>query len=79
MDKVGAYEAKTHLPRLLDEVSRGKKIIITKHGVPIAILCPYDHNKQYASVATIDKLKRFRENKKLNGLNLKTMIETGRD
>ena len=34
MDQVGAYEAKTHLPRLLERVRRGERIVITKHGVP---------------------------------------------
>jgi len=37
---IGAYEAKTHLPRLLDEVARGETITITKHGVPVARLVP---------------------------------------
>jgi prevent-host-death family protein len=37
--EVGAYEAKTHLTRLLDEVAAtGKTIVITKHGVPVARL-----------------------------------------
>ena len=38
MKTVGAYEAKTHLPRLLDEVEAGGSITITKHGRPIARL-----------------------------------------
>ena len=40
MRSIGAYEAKTHLPRLLDEVAKGERITITKHGVPVAILVP---------------------------------------
>ncbi len=79
MGEVGAYEAKTHLPKLLDKVSRGEKIIITRHGVPVAILAPYDDRNKYASSKTIEELKRFRRNKKLQGLDLKTLIETGRD
>ena len=39
-EHVGAYEAKTHLPRLLDEVERGESITITKHGRAIARLVP---------------------------------------
>ena len=38
MKTVGSYEAKTHLPRLLDEVAAGETITITKHGVPVATL-----------------------------------------
>lgn len=37
---VGAYEAKTHLPRLLDQVERGESVTITKHGRPVARLVP---------------------------------------
>jgi prevent-host-death family protein len=37
---IGAYDAKTHLPRLLDEVERGESITITEHGRPVARLVP---------------------------------------
>ncbi len=37
---VGSFEAKTHLPKLLERVARGEKITITKHGKPIAMLVP---------------------------------------
>ena len=40
MRTIGAYEAKTHLPRLLDEVAGGAIITITKHGQPVAVLVP---------------------------------------
>ncbi len=38
MPTIGAYEAKTHLPRLLDEVEQGASYTITKHGRPVARL-----------------------------------------
>ena len=37
---VGAYEAKTHLAALLDQVERGERITITRHGRPVAVLMP---------------------------------------
>jgi len=40
METVGAYEAKTHLPKLLDRVQRGESITITRHGRPVAMLVP---------------------------------------
>ncbi|MBW1670479.1 MAG: type II toxin-antitoxin system prevent-host-death family antitoxin, partial [Deltaproteobacteria bacterium] len=40
METVGAYEAKTHLPKLLKRVFKGERITITKHGVPVAELQP---------------------------------------
>ncbi len=38
--EVGAFEAKTHLSRLLDEVAGGETIYITKHGKRVAELRP---------------------------------------
>ena len=41
MRQVGAYEAKTNLPRLLDEVAaNGEPIAITKHGASSKLLPP---------------------------------------
>jgi prevent-host-death family protein len=39
-ETVGAFEAKTHLSRLLADVERGKIITITRRGVPVAVLAP---------------------------------------
>ena len=41
-ETVGAFEAKTHLSRLLEDVARGKIVTITKHGRPVAVLAPPD-------------------------------------
>jgi prevent-host-death family protein len=44
--EVQASEAKTHLPRLLDEVERGETIIITRHGRRIARIVPEADRQQ---------------------------------
>jgi prevent-host-death family protein len=36
MEKVDADEAKTYFPILLERVTNGERITITKHGVPVA-------------------------------------------
>lgn len=36
MKQVGVYDAKTQLPRLLDEVERGETVTIRGHGKPVA-------------------------------------------
>ena len=41
MAEIGAYQAKTHLPRLLERVQQGERFVITKHGRPIAELVPF--------------------------------------
>ena len=38
--EVGAFEAKTHLSRLLDEVEKGQLIFITRHGRRVAEMVP---------------------------------------
>ena len=45
MTSVGAFDAKTHLNSLLERVSQGETIQITRRGVPIAKLVPVDTPK----------------------------------
>lgn len=40
MKSVGAYEAKTKLAELLDQVERGRTIVITRHARNVARLVP---------------------------------------
>lgn len=40
VETVGVYQAKTHLPRLIERVRRGETITITRHGRPVAMLVP---------------------------------------
>jgi prevent-host-death family protein len=39
-EEIGAFEAKTHLSSLLEQVRQGKSFYITKHGKRIAELRP---------------------------------------
>ncbi len=78
MKTVGSYEAKTHLPKLLDEVKNGEQITITKHGVPVAVLQPVKPEKRRKISSVIADLKDFRSKNKLAGLSIREMIEEGR-
>ncbi|MAA52055.1 MAG: hypothetical protein CMJ41_03285 [Phycisphaerae bacterium] len=40
MEHIGSFEAKTHLPRILDRIQQGESLIITRHGRPVAQLTP---------------------------------------
>ena len=40
MKTVNVHEAKTHLSRLLERVSKGEEIVIAKAGKPVARLIP---------------------------------------
>lgn len=78
METVGAYEAKTHLPKLLARVIKGERITITKHGVPVAVLQPPLPLRKTEPRRVIAELRKFREKHTLKGLSIRDMIEEGR-
>jgi prevent-host-death family protein len=78
METVGVYQAKTHLPKLLERVMKGDRITITKHGVPIAVLQPFEPDKHIDIRSVILDILKFREKNKLPGLSIREMIEEGR-
>ena len=78
MEEVGAYEAKTHLPKLLERVMKGERITITKHGMPVAVLQPPDSQGTTDIKSVIDALRKFRRKHRLEGLSVRKMIEEGR-
>lgn len=78
MKTVGSYEAKTHLPRLLEEVRRGAEITITRHGVPVARLVPFAGHKVRDAAEVIAELKEARKGTFLNGDSIAEMKALGR-
>ena len=77
---IGAYEAKTHLARLLDEVAQGETITITKHGVPVAMLVPPPGARRTDLAEVIEGWERYRreQNIRLEGQSIRELIEEGR-
>jgi len=78
MVSIGSYEAKTHLPSLLERVAKGEQITITRHGVPIARLMPIEPQSAGDLQAVIAQLRQFRKGRKRGRLSLRKMIEEGR-
>jgi prevent-host-death family protein len=78
VETVGAYEAKTHLPKLLKRVLKGERITITKHGIPVAVLQPPDPAKKVDARSVIVELRKFRDKHSLGGTSIRDMIEEGR-
>ncbi len=80
MRTVGAFEAKTHLARLLDEVEHGATITITRHGRPVALLSPADRpdRRKIAELIRSWEEYRDREGISLDGLSIDEMIAEGR-
>jgi prevent-host-death family protein len=74
---IGAYEAKTHLPALLERVAQGERFTITKHGRPVARLVPIECTDPDRRREAIERLKLFREGQSLD-LPVKQLIGEGR-
>ncbi len=77
MKRIGAYEAKTQLPRLLDEVERGETITITRHGRPVARLVPVEGGRRSVD-EVIAAIREFRKGNRLDGVTVRELIEEGR-
>ena len=73
MERIGAYEAKTHLPRLLDRVAQGESLTITRHGKPVAKLVPMDDPREEAAQA-VARLRQLR--REIRGVPLEEVMKT---
>jgi prevent-host-death family protein len=60
MTTVTAYEAKTHLPRLIRAAERGETVIITRHGKPVAQLGPVQDQRCEDVAEVSERMKRAR-------------------
>lgn len=79
MKTIGAFEAKTHLSALLERVSKGETITITRHGVPAARLVPIEEPARRMMHATlVERMRDLRARVKPDTISVKEMIEEGR-
>jgi len=78
MRSVGAFEAKTHLAALLDAVSAGEQITMTRHGRPVARLVPPVSEVQASVAEMIAGLRRFSQGQTLGGLSIAELRDLGR-
>lgn len=78
MKTVGAFEAKTHLSSLLEEVAGGEEILITRHGRPLARLVPVNSNGRERRIEAIARLRSFAAGRRLNGLSVQELRDEGR-
>ena len=76
---VNAYDAKTHLSRLLQAVESGETFVINRHGKPVARLIPPEASAP-AAEAVEALLGEFRALRRQLGapMDLRAMVEEGR-
>ena len=60
MRTIGAFEAKTHLSRLLDAVERGETITITKRNRPVARLVPPETADRQRAITAVENIRQLR-------------------
>jgi prevent-host-death family protein len=79
MDSVGAFEAKTHLSDLLDRVSQGETITITRHGVPAAMLVPVEETgSKPTHQEVVEGMRALRKRIKPDSMSVREMVHEGR-
>jgi prevent-host-death family protein len=84
MAKVTAFEAKTRFGELLDRVSRGEEVVITRHDRPVARLVPEgvprldDVRRAVDGLRALQDRIRRRSKAKLTDREVRSAIEEGR-
>jgi prevent-host-death family protein len=81
MTEVGSFEAKTHLPQLLERVARGERILITRRGKPVAMLVPPPAESRPDVRRVVKAMLAFRDQEGPTlgaGLTLRDLVEEGR-
>lgn len=80
---VGAFEAKTKFSELLEQVSQGAEITITKHEKPVAKLVPIERPSRVELAELFRQMDEFRAKHPLNPkglekLSYRDLIDGGR-
>lgn len=78
MKTVGAFEAKTHLNELLNRVSKGETIRITRRGILIAKLVPSAEGESKDLKKVVREIREIRQGASLGGVTLRELIDEGR-
>ncbi len=78
MKTVGASEARSHFSRLLERVANGARIVITRHGTPVARLVPFAKPDSERARRAISRLKASRKGRRLGGLSWKDLRDEAR-
>ena len=83
---VTALEAKTRFGKLLERVSRGEEIVVTRHDRPVARIIPADRSDMRGVHAAVEGLREVRRaiasrrarRPVLTDAQVKTLIDEGR-
>ena len=76
-EPVSAYDAKTHLPKLLERAAHGERFVITRHGKPVAQLIPFEGGDAAAIAEAIAKVASVRARLARKGVSLADALQGG--
>ena len=74
MREIGAYEAKTHLPKLLEQVEKGERFIITRHGRAVAELAPVGARSESDVRRALKDLRSLRDELARRGVHMTDLL-----
>ena len=74
MTSIGAYDAKTHLPKLLERVEKGERFVITRHGRPVAELIPVAARDKAAIARAIAEVRAVRQRLARRGVRVRDVL-----
>jgi prevent-host-death family protein len=78
LSTVGLSYAETHLSALLERVTQGEEITITKHGVPVALLVPAANRRKKDPKKVAERIRALRRGARLEGVTIRQLLEEGR-
>lgn len=78
MERIGLHEAKTHLSKIVSQVSEGHEFTITRRGIPVAKLIPVSKSSEESIKQAFESAKKLRETLTLDGLSIRDLMEEGR-
>ena len=77
--EIGAYEAKTRLPELLQQVKAGRQFTITNRGKAIADLVPSQKSVPKDKAAAIERFRKFMQTNPVRAkMDIAQLIKEGR-
>ena len=79
MTSISFYDARTHFSELLDQVARGKTVLITRRGKPAAVLGPPPAEAARDIREVLGAMKALRRSNTLGeGVSIRDLIDEGR-
>jgi prevent-host-death family protein len=77
MPDIGACDARTHLPKLLERVQRGERFVINMHGRPIAELVPVATRDSAPICVAVTGIRERRQALADRGVGLGDILQPG--